>query len=221
MVKVHKEKKDISLKWNQDKCYRSNFWKTAKDITNGTFGNIESAPTFDKTKADIYYKTQYENPVKIDIEKLDWFPAIENPTVSYNISPYKPKDIKAALLNKKKSAPGYDAIVYDYLLNMPFLHQSLATAFTRIRGKGIAPKSWGESRMILIKKDSEASDNNPRNFRMISLTLNIGELFIIKSNQRVLFVKCTDEPNIYGYNSLHWGLDDKWVSKPGLGAFVL
>ena len=38
---------------------------------------------------------------------------------------------------------------------------------------------------------------------------------------RVLYVKCTDEPNIYGYNSLHWRLDDKWVSTPGLGAFVL
>ena len=83
-----------------------------------------------------------------------------------------------SLLNKKKnSTPGYDDIVYEYLFNMPFLHQTLATAFTRIRDKGIAPKSWGESKVILIKKDSEASDNDPCNFCMISLTLNIGKLF--------------------------------------------
>ena len=35
----------------------------------------------------------------------------------------------------------------------------MAIAFTKIRDKCIALKSWGEIRVILIKKDSEASDN--------------------------------------------------------------
>ena len=76
------------------------------------------------------------------MDKLNWFPKIEAPTIEYNTSPYTPKDIKAALTNKdKNSAPGYDGIVYEYLLNLPFLHQSLATAFTRIRDEGVAPDS--------------------------------------------------------------------------------
>ena len=65
-----------------------------------------------------------------------------SPSFAYNMAPYKPKDIKQALLNKNKnSAPGYDEVVYEYLLNMPFLHQILATTFTRIREK---PPKAGE-----------------------------------------------------------------------------
>ena len=36
------------------------------------------------------------------------------------------------ILNKNlNSAPGYDGVVYEYLLKMPFLHQVMATAFTK------------------------------------------------------------------------------------------
>ena len=58
---------------------------------------------------------------------------------------------------------------------MPFLHQALATAFTRIRDDGVAPDSWAQSKVIL-KKDPAATDDEPTHFRIISLTLNIGKL---------------------------------------------
>ena len=178
MIKVHKEKKEASLKREQDKSYRKDFWKTVKDVTNGTFGMTESAPTFNKATADDFYKLRYEKPVNIDLEKLDWFPSVDPPQVPYDLSPYTPKNIKAALEQKDKtSSPGYDEIVYEYLLKMPFLHQALATAFTRIREEGVAPDSWAKSKVILIKKDPEATDDEPTHFRMISLTLNIGKLY--------------------------------------------
>ena len=107
--------------------------------------------------------------------------------IEYDTSPYTPKDIRATLANKdKNSAPGYDGIVYEYLLNMPFLHQTLATVFTRIRDEGVAPDSWAKSRIFLIKKDPEAQDNNPSNFCMISLTLNIGKLYHTLEASRTL-----------------------------------
>ena len=59
---------------------------------------------------------------------------------------------------------------------MPFLHQALATVFTKIRDDGVAPDSWAKSKVILIKKDPESTDDDPSHFRMISLTLNIGKL---------------------------------------------
>ena len=69
---------------------------------------------------------------------------------------------------------------------MPFLHQTFATVFTRIRDEGVAPDSWTKSKIVLIKKDPEAQDNNPSNFRMISLTLNIGKLYHTLEASRTL-----------------------------------
>ena len=84
------------------------------------------------------------------------------------------------------SAPGYDGIVYSYLMKMPSLHKVLATAFTRIRDKGVAPDSWGLSKVILIKKNQDDPDNEPTNFRMISLTLNMGKLYHTLEAQRTM-----------------------------------
>ena len=133
-TKIHKENKQVSLAREQDKWYRQNFWKTARDVTNGTFGDAQSTPTYDKSIADEFYKSRYENPVDIDFEKLKWFPSVEAPSVPYDLSPYTPKDIRSALSKKNSnSAPGYDNIVYEYLQKLPYLHKTLATTFTKIR----------------------------------------------------------------------------------------
>ena len=75
----------------------------------------------------------------------------------------------------KTSAPGYDDIIYEYLLNMPYVHKVLATMFTRIRDQGIAPDIWGESKVKLIYK--AGSTDQSSNFRMIALTSNIAKLY--------------------------------------------
>jgi hypothetical protein len=99
-LKVNKEKEKASLAREEEKAYNKNFWKTAKEVTNGTFGETESSPTFTKTAADNFYKEKYETPVDINLDKLSWFPKVEKPTTEYNLAPYKPKDIKNALRNK-------------------------------------------------------------------------------------------------------------------------
>ena len=101
MLKVHKEKKEASLVREQDKGYRKDFWKTAKDVTNGTF---ESSPTYNKATADKFYKDQYEHPVNIDLEKLDWFPSVEPPTVPYNLSAFQ-KHKSCTKVRKTKTPP--------------------------------------------------------------------------------------------------------------------
>jgi hypothetical protein len=58
---------------------------------------------------------------------------------------------------------------------MPSLHKVLATSFTCIRDNGVAPDSWGSSKIILIKKNKDDPDDEPSNYRMISLTQNIEE----------------------------------------------
>ena len=187
MLKVNKENLEVKKAKEEDIAFRKNFWKTAKEVTNGTFGEPPSKPTFTKSTANQFYKEKYEKPTVINIEDLDWFPQVEPPTKEYNLSPYTPKDIKNALKKKNNnSAPGYDNIVYEYLLKMPSLHKSLATAFTQIRDQGVAPDGWGASKVILIKKKADDPDDNPTNFRMISLTLNIGKLFHTLESQRTM-----------------------------------
>ena len=34
MLKIHKEKKKYSIAREEDKCYKKNFWKTARDVVN-------------------------------------------------------------------------------------------------------------------------------------------------------------------------------------------
>ena len=187
MLKVNKEKVEATKAREEDKAFRKDFWNTAKQVTNGTFGEPPSRPTFSKSTANQFYKEKYEKPTVINIEDLEWFPSVEPPTKEYNLSPYTPKDIKMALKKKNKnSAPGYDEIVYEYLFNMPSLHRSLATAFTQIRDQGVAPDSWGASKVILIKKKADDPDDIPANFRMISLTLNIGKLYHTLESQRTM-----------------------------------
>ena len=187
ILKVEKEKEETKAAKQEDKAYKKDFWKTAKDVTNGTFGKQQPTPTFKKSTADSHYKEKYEKTAEIEIEKLDWFPDINEPTINYNLAPYTPKDVKHTISKKNlNSAPGYDDIVYEYILKLPFLHQVLATIFTRIRDEGVAPDSWASSKIILIKKVFDEPNNDPSNFRMISLTLNIGKLYHTLESHRAM-----------------------------------
>ena len=187
MSKLQKENDLTKLAQDQEKAYKKDFWRTAHNVTNGTFGKSTSKPTFDKNTADQDYRNKYEKEVKIKLEDLTWFPKVEPPSCEYNLSPFTPRDIKQALYKKSNSsAPGEDGIVYAYLKKMPYIHKVLATTFTGIRNKGEAPTEWAESKVILIKKDENGSDDDPTNFRMISLTLNIGKLYHSLEAQRMI-----------------------------------
>ena len=162
---------------------KKNFFKTAKDITNDTFDEPSVTPAFDIRKANDFYANKYSEPVVIDPNKLVWFPKVDPPTVPYDQTPFKPRDIKHALFKKNhSSAPGNDDIVYGFLFHMKSTHHVLSTLFTRIRDTGYAPDIWGSSKIILIHKGGSADD--PSQFRMISLTLNIGKLYHTLEAQR-------------------------------------
>ena len=60
----------------------------------------------------------------------------------------------------------------------------MATLFTKIRDSGIAPDIWGSSRIVLIHKGGDQAD--PTQFRMISLTFNIGKLYHTLESNRTL-----------------------------------
>jgi hypothetical protein len=114
LLKIKLETDKENKKKEEEKAYSRNFWKTAKDVTNGTFGKAEITPTFDKSTADKHYKGTYEKHVDVDKDNLKWFPDIEPPTVPYNMNAFRPSDIRKALGKKDKtSAPGYDDILYD------------------------------------------------------------------------------------------------------------
>ena len=185
MLKIKLETDEENKKREEDKAYNRNFWKTAKDVTNGTFGKTAIAHTYNKCTADKHYKGTYERHEVVDKDNLKWFPDIEPPKVPYNMCAFKPSDIRKALGKKDKtSAPGYDDILYEFLIKMPYVHKVLATMFTKIRSDGIAPDVWGSSKVKLIHKDG--STDNPTNFRMIALTSNIAKLYHTIEAQRTL-----------------------------------
>jgi hypothetical protein len=187
LLNINKEKEKTILANKQNKEYKRNFWKTAKDVTNGKFGESNTEPTFNCNTANAFYKNRYEKETLIDPESLSWFPKVEKPTVPYDLSPYTPKHVRDVLKHKdSNSAPGVDEVVYEYLQNMPYIHHVLATAFTKIRDTGEPPEDWGVSKIVLIKKNEDTPDEDPENFRMISLTINIGKLYHTLEAQRTL-----------------------------------
>ena len=94
ILKVNKEKEKATRSNAELKSYKNKFWRTAKAVTNGTFGENCSAPTFKKSTANQWYKERYENASEINLDELSWFPDIKNPSFQYNMNPYTPKDIK-------------------------------------------------------------------------------------------------------------------------------
>ena len=48
LVKLKKERNLTKLAIEQEKAYKKDFWKTARNVTNGSFGKQTSCPTFDK-----------------------------------------------------------------------------------------------------------------------------------------------------------------------------
>ena len=111
-----KKERDLTkLAQDQDKAYRKDFWGTARNVTNGTFGQASSRPTFTKNTANEHYRSKYEKEIPINLEHLAWLPKVEGPSMDYNMSPYTPRDVKQALYKKSNtSAPGEGGIVYAY-----------------------------------------------------------------------------------------------------------
>ena len=190
LLKQNREKEDFQEVKEQERQYKRNFYKFAKDVTKGVYGKETLSPTFTKSIADQTYTEKYSKALHIDIDKLDWFPKVEKPEVAYDLSPYTSEDISNALKMKNQtSAPGDDQILYAYLTNLPSIHPLLATMFTHIRDTGEAPESWGLSNIILIPKGDNIDQNNPADFRMIALTSNVAKLYhTLESSRTISFM---------------------------------
>ena len=95
-----------------------------------------------------------------------------------SLAEYRPRDIKEALLRKSpSSSPGEDQLLYGFLARMPTTYHFLATMFTKFRDPSSAPPMWGKSKIILLHKDKDSDKSDPTQFRMISLTSNVGKLY--------------------------------------------
>ena len=63
-----------------------------------------------KAEADLFYSAKYTSPVHIDMSKLSWFPSAQAPAKTYNLTSYRPRDIKETLLRKSPSSSPGDSI---------------------------------------------------------------------------------------------------------------
>ena len=194
MLKKHNEKQETKQIEGQEKAYKRNFYKFAKEITNGTYDKPPVVPTFSKEEANEHYTTKYSKESYIDLTQLSWFPKVAAPVKSYDLTPYTSENIREALTKKTQdSAPGDDEILYDFLSKMPTTHTFLSTLFTNIRDMSDAPEIWGSSKIILITKDEVTNQADPTEFRMISLTANVGKLYHTLESSRAISFMITNK----------------------------
>ena len=193
LLKQNKDKEDSDEVREQERQYKRNFHKYAKNVTKGVYGKDPLRPTFTKSTADHIYTEKYSKELLVDINKLDWFTKVQEPQVPYDMSPYTTEDVTKTLKMKNQtSAPGDDQILYAYLTKLSSIHPLLATLFTHIRDTGEAPKAWGRSNIILIPKGEDIDQNNPSDFRMIALTSNVAKLYHTMESSRTITFMITN-----------------------------
>ena len=190
LLKKKNEKQETKEIKEQEKSYKKNFHKFAKETTKGTYNKPPVVPTFSKEEANQHYLSKYSTEVKIDLDQLSWFPDVLPPSTPYDLSPYTAEEITKALAKKNQvSAPGDDELLYEFLSKMPSTHEFLATLFTRIRDSSEGPEIWASSKVILITKDEDTNPSDPTEFRMISLTANVGKLYhTLESSRTIQFM---------------------------------
>ena len=107
LLRKKKEKEGEGEVRRQEKAYRRNFFKFAKEACNGTLGEEKVQPTFSREEANTYFQTKYGTRVDIDTTKLDWFVPTQPPRVPYDQSEIRPCMLKAILKGKApNTAPG-------------------------------------------------------------------------------------------------------------------
>ena len=187
LLKERQSKEESKEKVKQEKDYKTNFFKFAKEVTTGTYGQAPIAPSFSRDAANEFYKKRYTTEVTINTDELDWFPEAPAPHTPYEMCPYVPNDIKNALSKKcPDSAPGDDQILYGYLSKLPQTHEFLSTLFTKIRDVSQAPDIWAVSKIILIPKCEKTDRSEPSDFRMIALTANVAKLYHSLESSRTI-----------------------------------
>ena len=174
LLKKRHEKEGANEIRSQEKAYRRNFYKFAKEACAGTLGKEKVQPTFSKEDADTYFSAKYSSKVDIDTSKLNWFVPVEIPSTPYNQDVIRPSDVKRILKAKSpNTAPGEDGILFGVLAKLPCLQHILATLYNKTDDSSLAPASWASSPVVLAHKDGDTAD--PSMFRMIALTSTLGK----------------------------------------------
>ena len=69
-----------------------------------------------------YFCTRYSVPYVVDLTSFSWFPYVNVNSKSYqsfDMNPFKPKDVKNVLKRKKaRSSPGDDGLMYGMLKHL-------------------------------------------------------------------------------------------------------
>ena len=170
----------------QEKLFREDFFGFSKSVCNGSFGESQPSPSFDKTSADNFYRSRYSQQTPVDVSGLSWFPKINQRkfTTPFNLEPFRPKDIRSIIKSKSNSSsPGPDGITYGILKKLHCTHGVLATLYSKLLSSPEPPPSWGNSKITLIYKKGES--NEPSNFRMIALSSVLGKVFHLLLSQRI------------------------------------
>ena len=81
LLKIRKERDRTAKVKKHEDLYRKNFFKFAKQATNGTIDNPNVGPTYSRETANIYYPAKYSHIVPIDPVKLFWFPKVTSATI--------------------------------------------------------------------------------------------------------------------------------------------
>ena len=188
LLRKENEKTTAGQIKKQEKAYKRNFFKFAKEACDGTVGEERVQPLFNKEVADVYFKNKYGTAVDIDLDKLKWMMPTQPPTVPYDQSDIRPGDVKKILKSKSpNTAPGEDGLLYGMLVHLPSVHHILATLYNKTNKSCLAPSTWASSLVVLAFKDGDAAD--PAMFRMIALTSALGKLYHqIKADRMAKFM---------------------------------
>ena len=166
-VKLHKDAISYNSTVDHDKRIQKNFWGYVKQHFKQS---TSLSPTFDSTSCTQFFRTFFRsiNPSK-SFQMPSWIPALDEPSVPYDISPPSYHQVTKTIRRMKASGSPcpLDKISIIAFKRCPFLRSYITAVFNIIWLSGEIPSEWKRACTVLAHKKGDTSD--PANFRPITL----------------------------------------------------
>ena len=185
---IKKKKHDFNLSFHQTlrnnvKSHPREFWKMikGKQMSN-TKIDINVFKEHFESLNDMQNVPEQGSFGDIDVTSINH----EDPINEFINEPFTEAEVKRQiLLTKNNKAAGFDRLINEYFQNCPDIVIKLATKlFNLVLNTGIVPKDWCLGMIQPIFKN-KGDNQNPDNYRGITLLNSIGKLFTSCINTRL------------------------------------
>ena len=184
---MRKNKRSRKKRWkikNQRNAFRTNPWKTGKDILRPR-SNVSLKVS--QEEMDNHMSKTNADPLKdVPLQPLPGLPDPPMVKVPFVTSKFDFKKFQRLLVTRRNgSSPGSNGIPYKVYKRCDMISSYIFDIFNRCAKKGIVPIMWRHAFVCFVPKVDSPSDSKILDFRQIALINVEGKLFFSLVSSRI------------------------------------